>query len=240
MGIFLSTFPVNDYDGYVAPALNDPEALKYLTGVGLQYAGIGMIQAIKKARPGRPLKTWETETPCGTSNNCRRHNSWAWGEGQWQYMRSYIESGASVYSQWNMVLDQTGESGWGWAQCSPVTVDTTTQTVTYEGSYWATKHFSFYVQPGAKLLPTSGDSGACKEINGACGCARGCSGGDRSQFISFVNPRAGAGAAGEGEVVVVALNANDVVSPVRISIDGKLAVSELLPAHSMSTFVVGK
>jgi hypothetical protein len=92
-------------------------------------------------------------------------------------MRSFIEAGVSVYSQWNSVLDQTGLSGWGWSQCSPVTVDTTTQQVTYEGSYWATKHFSFFVEPGAVRLEASGDLGLCVLVNGACGCDAGCQSG---------------------------------------------------------------
>ena len=63
MGIFLSTFPVNEFETYVLPALADPDAAKYLSGVGLQYGGVGMIKAIKQMHP--TLKTWETETPCG-------------------------------------------------------------------------------------------------------------------------------------------------------------------------------
>ena len=68
VGIFLATFSPKkgdaaDYTALVAPTLTDPDAVKYVSGVGLQYAGIGMIDAIKQANPS--LKTWETETPCG-------------------------------------------------------------------------------------------------------------------------------------------------------------------------------
>jgi len=98
----------DDYTSLVAPTLSDPDAAKYVQGVGLQYAGIGLINAIKQANPS--LKTWETETPCGggRARDCgtgpgTRNNSWAWGESQWSTMRSFLEAGASVYSQWNMV-----------------------------------------------------------------------------------------------------------------------------------------
>ena len=173
---------MNDYAGYIAPALTDPKALRYLSGIGLQYPGLGMIAAIRnETATKRPdLKLWETETPCGggrasvCGNGPGTHNnSWQWGEGQWQYMRSFIESGVSLCSQWNMVLDETGKSGWNWSQCSPVTVFKAAQTVSYEGSYWATKHYSYFVEPGAKVLLVSG-GGACRTVNGACGCARGC------------------------------------------------------------------
>ena len=64
------------------------------------------------------------------------------------------------------VLDQTGMSGWGWSQCSPVTVDNVTKTVTYEGSYWATKHYSYYIDAGAAMVSTAGDIGKCITVNG--------------------------------------------------------------------------
>ena len=59
------------------------------------------------------------------------------------------------------MLDQTGMSGWGWSQCSPVTVDNVTKAVTYEGSYWATKHYSYYIHKGATMVTTTGDIGKC-------------------------------------------------------------------------------
>jgi hypothetical protein len=71
-----------------------------------------MIAQIKAV--DEKLLTWETETPCGggRSKVCgngpgTHNNSWSWGEGQFSYMRSFLESGASVYSQWNMVFKKT-------------------------------------------------------------------------------------------------------------------------------------
>eukprot|EP00936_MAST-01D_sp_MAST-1D-sp1_P000658 g658.t1 len=235
VGILLGTFPVNAYEEYVAPALSDPAVLRYLAGVGLQYAGVGMIARIKAVAPS--LKTWETETPCGsgTRDHCLSNGtgSWSWGQSQWSIMRAFIESGASVYSQWNMVLDQTGKSGWGWSQCAPVTVNTVTKRVTYEGSYWATKHFSNVVDAGAIVLETTGDNARCVEVNGACGCARGC--GAQGAFgaieaISFRNP--------DGTLVIVTQNTADAESPVNLLVDGITVLSERLPARSISTFTL--
>ena len=246
VGIFLATFPLDNYTGYVAPALTDTEALKHLSGVGLQYGGLGMIAEIRAdaaREKGPDLKLWETETPCGGGRfkSCgngpgTHNNSWSWGEEQWQYMRSYIESGVSLYSQWNMVLDETGESGWNWSQCSPVTVFTRTQTVSFEGSYWATKHYSYFVEPGAKVLLVGGDNGPCRKVHNACGCARGCgtspnqTSSRNDQFIAFQNP--------DGGLVLVGQNGGDSPRPVTVAIDGKAVLSEALPAHSFSTFVI--
>ena len=83
-------------------------------------------------KPSTPCTHAKDEACFYTCACCTLHTSrvtpplserrWQWGEGQWMYMRAFIESGVSVYSQWNMVLDQDGKSGWGWTQCSPVTV----------------------------------------------------------------------------------------------------------------------
>lgn len=56
---------MNDYAGDVDPTLADPNASKYLAGVGLQYAGVGMIPSIRATAAGETMKLWETETPCG-------------------------------------------------------------------------------------------------------------------------------------------------------------------------------
>ena len=211
--------------------------------MGLQYAGLGMMAAIRNTtgatKPG--FKLWETETPCGggRARDCgtgpgTRNNSWAWGQGQWAYMRAYIEAGASLYSQWNMVLDDTGRSGWGWSQCSPVTVFThgPTPTVAYEGSYWATKHYSYFVDAGAKVLLVTGDNSDCRTVNGACGCERGCAqDSPADQFLAFRNP--------SGTLVILAMNANDAPRPIRVAVDGVTLITETLPPNSFSTFVVG-
>eukprot|EP00035_Acanthoeca_spectabilis_P029168 m.473515 g.473515 ORF g.473515 m.473515 type:complete len:100 (-) comp34489_c0_seq1:96-395(-) len=58
------------------------------------------------------------------------------------------------------------------------------RVVTYEESYWATKHFSFYVEPGSARLATKGDMGLCTAVNGGCG---GAACGETSyQIIAFV------------------------------------------------------
>jgi O-glycosyl hydrolase len=138
---------------------------------------------------------------------------------------------AETDSQWNMVLDETGMSGWGWSQCSPVTIDHATKTVIYEGSYWATKHYSYYVEANATVLLVKGaGNDACVRVNGACGCAGGCSDQPSAEFIAFRNPN--------DDVVVLAQNKAAIEQPVNMVIDGKLTFSERLPPLSMNTFLV--
>jgi glucosylceramidase len=108
---------------------------------------------------------------------------------------------------WNMVLDETGKSTGNWKQCSPVVVDKTTRTITYNPQYYVFKHFSYYVQPGAHLLNVDGNYG------------------DRA---AFVNPN--------GDTVLVIKNRSDQDLSVTIDFNGE-EIKPTLPAHSFNTFV---
>ena len=119
---------------------------------------------------------------------------------------------------------------------SPVTVDNVTKAVTYEGSYWATKHYSYYIDAGAVMVSTAGDVGKCTTVNGACGCQKtlGCTGRlgyDLNQYISFVNP--------DKSVVVVGLNAGDTAQRLTVQLDSIVVVANAtLPPHSFNTFKI--
>ena len=108
-----------------------------------------------------------------------------------------------------------------------------------EGSYWATEHYSYYIDAGATVVSTSGDIGKCIAVNGACGCEKpsGYTRGrhqtdhDTNQYISFVNP--------DKSVVVVGMNAGDAVQHLTVSVDGTVVVSNAtLPPHSFNTLKV--
>ena len=71
-------------------------------------------------------------------------------------MRQYLEGGANAYFMWNMVLDETGNSTWDWRQNSMVSVDRDAGTYTFNGEFYVMKHFSHYVQPGAKRVRMTG------------------------------------------------------------------------------------
>jgi len=206
VGIFLATFPVNDFTGYVLPTLNDSAASKFLTGIGLQYAGVGMIEEINAMAP--QLKTWETETPCGNGQN-----DWKYGEAQFDSMINFLSAGATVYSQWNMVLDSSGKSGWGWSQSAPVTVDIVKKKATLNPSYYATKHFSFFITPGAKRVGVTSSQQT------------------KSTAMAFKLSTS-------DEIVVVLSNPEDDSVVVQINVDGSIVLTESLPPRSFSSFII--
>lgn len=136
-------------DALLNTVLADPEAGRYIKGVGVQWAGKGAIAEIHKEHPR--LTIYQSEQECGDGKN-----DWKYAGYCWDLMRHYFRSGASGYMYWNISLKPGGESHWGWPQNSLITVDTDAKTYRWNHEYYAMKHASHYVQRGAMRLETYG------------------------------------------------------------------------------------
>ena len=121
--------------------LQNEDAKKYIDGVGFQWAGKGVIAHINNNYPA--LQLMQTETECGDGSN-----DWAAVEYTFDLMKHYFANGASSYMYWNMVLDHTGSSQWGWQQNSMITIDENMQVI-YSPEFYLMKHFSYFVKKGA-------------------------------------------------------------------------------------------
>ncbi len=128
--------------------LNHPEAKKYIKGVGFQWAGKGAIPHVHKNYAH--LKLMQTETECGYGSN-----DWAAMEHTFGLMKHYFNNGANSYMYWNMVLNETGKSQWGWKQNSMITVNSQTKEVTYNPEFYLIKHFSHFIEPGTQKIESS-------------------------------------------------------------------------------------
>lgn len=137
-------------EALVDTILNDPDAGKYVKGVGFQWAGKQAIAGIHKRYP--KLTLYQSEQECGNGKN-----DWEYCCYAWSLMKHYLQNGASAYLYWNISLDKGGYSRWGWQQNSLVTVDPETNTFKFNAEYYLLKHVSHFVKPGARLLKTSGD-----------------------------------------------------------------------------------
>jgi glucosylceramidase len=181
--------------------LSDQGSAQYIKAVCFQWEGENAIAGIHAAYPN--LTLYQTENKCGS-----HEDNWAYAENPtFQQMKWYFDRGANGFMQWNMVLDQTGLSAWGWAQCSMVSVDTTKKTVTFNPQHYCAKHFSYYVQPGAKKIKTSGTF-----VN----------------QVGFKNP--------DGSVVIVANNSGTGAVQLAVSL-GASTINVSMPAHSFDTYV---
>jgi glucosylceramidase len=139
--------------------LLNKEAGKYIKGIGFQWAGKGAIPEIHKKYP--ELKLMQTETECGNGSN-----DWAAAEHTFDLMKHYFKNGANAYMYWNMILDQTGKSQWGWKQNSMISIDKTSGKVAYNPEFYLMKHLSYFVVPGSKYIPVSSDPNCLAFVNG--------------------------------------------------------------------------
>jgi glucosylceramidase len=65
---------------------------------------------------------------------------------------NYLNFGVPNYCYWNMILNETGKSGWGWKQNSLININRENQTVTYNPDYAVMTLFSKFIRPGFKRI----------------------------------------------------------------------------------------
>lgn len=89
---------------------------KYIKGIGFQWDAKKAIGIIHKEYPNYSLM--QTESECGNGQN-----NWNSAEYTWSLIRQYIGNGANSYMYWNMILDDSGKSTWGWSQNMIISVN---------------------------------------------------------------------------------------------------------------------
>lgn len=135
----------------VANVLEYKNTKDYVKGVGFQWAGKGAIESVHATYP--EMELMQTETECGDGSN-----DWKAAEHTFELMKHYFENGANSYMYWNMVLDETGKSQWGWKQNSMISIDSKTKKIKYNAEFYLMKHLSAFVAPGSVKLAVTGDS----------------------------------------------------------------------------------
>jgi hypothetical protein len=73
-------------------------------------------------------------------------------------MNTFFSAGVSVYSQWNIVLDTSGNNIANWRQYAMVMIDTVGKKVTFTPQFYQVRHYS-YVKPGAYRISASSSNG---------------------------------------------------------------------------------
>lgn len=129
--------------------LSDPGAAKYVSAVGFQWAGKNALATIHERYPH--LKKVQTESECGDGSF-----NWNAAEHTFSLMKHYFRHGISLYTYWNMVLDDSGRSTWGWKQNALIRVNRTNSTVTYTPEYYLFQHVSHFVPADSVVLPCDG------------------------------------------------------------------------------------
>jgi len=181
--------------------LQDEQAARYIKGVGFQWAGKGVIPEVRRKYPG--MKLMQTESECGNGSN-----DWAALEHTFSLMKHYFTHGAESYLHWNMVLDETGRSQWGWKQNSLITIGPDGH-VTCNPEYYLMKHLSSAVRSGARFIGSLDDSENC---------------------FAFLNPG--------HELILLVLNPEESDQSLAFRVDGAWYVNLDLPARSLHTFKI--
>ncbi|MEI6865322.1 hypothetical protein [Flavicella sp.] len=174
----------------------------YVKGIGFQWAGKGAIEAVHAKYP--EMQLMQTETECGDGSN-----DWKAAEHTFELMKHYFENGANSYMYWNMVLDETGKSQWGWKQNSMISIDSKTKKIVYNPEFYLMKHVSAFVAPGSVKLEVDGD--------------------DKDTIIFFDNTA--------NEVIVLAYNSKDEDCMLNLNV-GDTAVNARLTAKSFNTLTI--
>jgi glucosylceramidase len=185
----------------IETVITDPACSGYIKGIGFQWGGKNAIPLAYNKYPG--IKLMQTESECGDGSN-----DWKAAEYTWNLIKHYLTNGANSYMYWNMVLDETGKSQWGWRQNSLITVNTENHTVTYNPEYYLIRHLSYFIQPGAVRIETLGEY---------------------SDLLAFENTG--------GEIIVVAANTGETSRNLEIILGEKAFGASLAP-HSFHSFLL--
>ncbi|HKP84037.1 MAG TPA: glycoside hydrolase family 30 protein [Pyrinomonadaceae bacterium] len=195
--------------------LTDPKAAQYVWGVGYHWyepwsGGEPMFDNVKLVREAFPDKHLIFTEGCADSFKFERLSDWKLGEMYGRSMINDFNSGTVGWTDWNVLLDETGGPNHVQNFCfAPVHADTRTGELIYTNSYYYIGHFSKFIQPGAKRITSSPS---------------------RSPLLStaFLNPN--------GKVAAVVMNRTEQKIPYFLWLDGQAAEVESLP-HSIQTLV---
>ncbi len=186
--------------GYVRQMLDGLDGC--CTILGLQWEGLQLAEDMRREYK---LPFFCTESECGNGSmdwKAAEHTAWLIFEN--------LGKGAVEWYNWNLVLCDSGTSGWGWNQNALVRVDSKTKTYRYNGEWQTVRHFARYIEPGAVLLGWSRWR-------------------DQTETIAYRNP--------DGTLVVVAGNWSERARKMSVRLGSKWLNFEMEP-HSFETCVV--
>ena len=194
---------------------DDPEASKYAWGIGFHWyevwaGGEYMYENLARIKESYPDKKLLFTEGCVESFDETQYQRWSNGERYGQSMINDFNQGTVGWTDWNILLDETGGPNHVNNLCfSPIHADTRTGELIYTPSYYYIGHFSKFIRPNAKRVSTVSS---------------------RSHLLStsFINE--------DGKMVTVIMNKSDLEINYKLFI-GQKAVSQTSLPHSIQTLV---
>ena len=191
--------------------LDDKDAAKYVWGTGFHwYTGdhFDNVRLVAEAFPDKKLLFTEG---CTYPFNFDSLANWSYGETYGKSVLLDLNNGASGWTDWNILLDETGGPNHVNNFCfAPMIGDTRSGEVIYMNSYYYMGHFSKFIRPGAKRITCSSNN-------------------DGLLATAAVNP--------DGSVAVVVLNLGDKDIDYKLWIENRAVTAKSLK-HSIVTLVL--
>ncbi|GAB2810726.1 glycoside hydrolase family 30 protein [Ferruginibacter profundus] len=195
--------------------LNDPEAAKYLWGIGFHWyepwsGGEPMYDNLKLVNEAFPGKNLLFTEGCKEAFDLTKVHDWKLGEKYGANMIHDFNNGSVGFTDWNVLLDETGGPNHVGNFCfAPIIGNTKTGELIYTNEYYYIGHFSKFIQPGAKRIVSAASR-------------------SQLQTTAFKNP--------DGTIAVIVMNDGNASTKFYLWINGKAAEATALP-HSISTLV---
>ena len=199
--IWLGTINNGNYNDCAGVVLADPKARQFITGVGYQWDGKKAIKTTWEKHP--EMKLMQTESECGGSENNMHSALYTYS-----LIDHYLKAGANSYMYWNMVLDKSGLSSWGWPQNSMISIDRRTRESKYNMEFYVMKHFAHFIKSGAFRINTSGND---------------------ENALAFVNP--------DNSMILVVMNNSASVKNYTVKVKDKMFEARI-SAYSFNTFQI--
>lgn len=194
---------------------NDPDAAKYAWGTGFHWyetwtggnPKYDNLKLIKEAYPDKQLLFTEG---CQEGFDAAHYERWSNAERYGNSMINDFNSGTVGWTDWNILLDETGGPNHVQNLCfAPIHADTQSDSLILTPTYYYIGHFSRFIEPGASRVSTSASRSTIEST-------------------TFQNP--------DGNLVTVVMNRTDKALNYTLVVGGQEARTSI-PAHAMQTLV---
>ena len=196
--------------------MNDPEAAEYVWGVGFHWyetwnGSVNLFNNVALTHEAFPNVNLIFTEGCKEQFDYNQMGNWALGEKYGYNMINDFNSGTVAWTDWNILLDETGGPNHVGNFCfAPVHGNTKTGQLIFTNAYYYIGHFSKFIRPGAKRIIASTN---------------------RTDILStaFLND--------DGKIAVIVMNNGNKDYSYRLWISGK-AIQINLSKHSIQTIIL--
>jgi glucosylceramidase len=193
----------------------DPEASKYAWGMGFHWyetwtgasPKFENVQNVKESYPDKNLLFTEG---CNGPFDPAKYEFWQYAERYGQSMINDFNYGAVGWTDWNILLDETGGPNHVGNFCfAPIHADIRTDSLIYTPAYYYIGHFAKFIRPGAVRISTTTSRNSLLST-------------------SFLNKN--------GKLVTVIMNQTDNKINYKLIV-GENSITIEIPAHAIQTII---